>query len=139
MKTRRMIVYGLILVLTGVNLVACAGGSRGKLPTVVSPTEAELMQTWRDYAVYYRGMALVYKLKDANQIVLDNTWVEVATEEAMAKSKINSNTWVKKILGQGDVLFGYLVQRDRDLANVKIIDARTVELYYHYVRTSGGP
>ena len=57
----------------------------------------------------------------------------------MDKSKIMDSTWVKKILGQNDEMFGYLVHRYADTANVKIIDQNTVELFYHYFRNEGGP
>jgi hypothetical protein len=36
-------------------------------------------------------------------------------------------------------MYGYLVHRSADRANVAIIDENTVRLYYHYIRTSGGP
>ena len=55
----------------------------------------------------------------------------------MAKSEIKGSTWVKQIIGHNDEIFGYLVHLSTDLANVKIIDENTVQLYYHYVRTSG--
>lgn len=59
------------------------------------------------------------------------------TINMMAKSKIMSSTWVKEIIGNNDEIFGYLVQRSKGHANVKIIDENSVQLYYHHVRTSG--
>ncbi len=79
---------------------------------------------------------MVYKLKDDQRIILDDRWVPVTTNEMVAGSKIRDTVWVKQILGQNDEMYGYLVHRSADNANVKIIDANTVQLYYHYVRTS---
>ena len=57
----------------------------------------------------------------------------------MTKSKILDPTWVREIGGNNDERLGYLVHRYADVANVKIIDQNTVQLYYTYIRTSGGP
>ena len=49
------------------------------------------------------------------------------------------SSWVNEIIGINGTMFGYLVRRNHDTANVKIVDTNTVQLYYHYVRDSGGP
>jgi hypothetical protein len=105
---------------------------------VQNPTENELRQDWKKYTVYYRrALALVFKIKDDREIILDNSWMKVSSEDMMAKSEIKGSTWVKQIIGNNDEIFGYLVHLSTDLANVKIIDENTVQLYYHYVRTTG--
>ena len=129
-----------ISVLLIAGLVGCATGTRGRLPTVQNPTAGELRKNWHDYDVFFRpNIAFVYKLKDDQKIILDDRWVKITTEDRMAKSQIWDMAWVKEIIGQNDRKFGYLVQRTADNANVRIIDENTVRLYYHYVRTSGGP
>ena len=134
MKLFRFVGLALIIV----SLLGCAGGQRGSLTRVKSPTESELKQDRKNYEVYFRpGIALVYKTKDGQKIILDERWIPVTTEEIMADIRINDSVWVKKIVGQNDKMFGYLVHRSADNTNVKIIDANTVQLYYHYVRTSG--
>ena len=128
----------LFIVLIVLSLFGCAGGNRGALKRVQNPTENELRQDWKKYTVYYRrSLALVFKIKDDHEIILDNSWIKVSSEDMMAKSKIKGSTWVKQIIGNNDEIFGYLVHLSTDLANVKIIDENTVQLYYHYVRTSG--
>ena len=132
--------FRILGVLLGASILGCAGGDRGKLPQTQSPTESELVQNWDDYTVYYRkNMAFIFKLKDDKRIVLDNQWVEIKTQEMMDDSKISSATWVKKILDQKNEMYGYLVQRDADQANVAVIDDNTVQLYYIYVATCCGP
>jgi len=134
MKPFRFVGLALIIV----SLLGCAGGQRGTLTRVASPTESELKQDWKNYEVYFRpSIALVYKTNDGKKIILDERWTRVTTEEIMAGIRINDSVWVKKIVGQNDRMFGYLVHRSADNTNVKIIDANTVQLYYHYVRTSG--
>lgn len=122
------------------SLIGCAGGDRGKLNLIEKPTENELHRDWKQYTVYYRrNLALVYKIKDDRQILLDSSWIKVSSEDMMANSKIVDSAWVNEIIGNNDEVFGYLVQRNHDTANVKIIDQNTVQLYYHYVRDAGGP
>jgi len=128
----------LFIVLIVFSLCGCAGGTRGTLKRVQNPTENELRQDWQKYTVYYRpSLALVFKIKDDREIILDNSWIKVSSEEMMAKREIKGSTWVKQIIGNNEEMFGYLVHLSTDLANVKIIDENTVQLYYHYVRTSG--
>ena len=117
--------------------LGCAGGPRGKLKIVEQPTETGLKQDWQNYTVYYRrNLAFIYKIKNDRKIILDNRWVEVSSEDMMAKSKIMVSTWVKEILGQNDELYGYLVHRSDDMIYLGILDANTVELKYTYRRTS---
>jgi hypothetical protein len=128
----------LFIVLAIFSLIGCAGGPRGKLKRVQQPTEAGLRQDWQNYTVYYRrNLAFIYKIKNDHKIILDNRWVEVSSEDMMAKSKILVSTWVKEILGQNDELYGYLVHRSADMTYVGILDENTVELKYTYRRTSG--
>jgi hypothetical protein len=136
MRKENKIINCLLLALLFLGLAACAGTNRGKLNRVQSPTEGELRQNWKDYIIYYRGTALVYKNKDDKEIILGSRWEQVTTDEMMQKSKILDQTWVREILGQNDVMFGYLVHRAADIANVKIVDETTIELFYQYVRTS---
>jgi hypothetical protein len=129
---------GLFIILVIFSLIGCAGGPRGKLKRVQQPTEDGLKQDWQNYTVYYRrNLAFIYKIKNDHKIILDNRWVEVSSEDMMAKSKILDSTWVKEILGQNDELYGYLVHRSADMTYVGILDENTVELKYTYRRTSG--
>ena len=130
----------IFLALIILSSLGCAGGPRGKLKRVQQPTEAGLKQDWQNYTVYYRrNLAFIYKIKNDRKIILDNSWVEISSEDMMAKSKILSSTWVKGILGQNDELYGYLVHRFADYVYLGILDANTVELKYTYRQTSGGP
>jgi hypothetical protein len=63
-------------------------------------------------------------------------WIAVTSAEEMEQSQILSDRWVRKIIGQNDKLFGYMVHRARDQASVRIIDENTVKLFYHFVQTS---
>jgi len=140
MDKLKQILLSLLSVMIILGIIGCAGGPRGKLPRVEKPTENELKQDWQNYTVYFRrGTAFVYKLKDDRKIILDAGWVAVTTESMMTKSRISDLTRVKKILGQNNEMYGYLVHRSADQVNVAIIDGNTVRLYYHYIRTSGGP
>lgn len=125
------------IVLFVLSLIGCASGTPGNLKRVQQPTEAELKQDWQNYTVYYRrSLAFVYKIKNDQKIVLDKRWVKISSEDMMANAKILDSAWVREIIGNNGEMFGYLVHRNHDLANVKIIDEQTVQLYYNYHRTS---
>ena len=131
--------FCLFIVLVIFSLIGCAAGNRCILKRVQKPTENGLHQDWKEFTVYYRrNLAFVYKIKDDRKIILDNSWVKVSSEDMMAKSKILDSTWVKKIIGNNDEMFGYLVHRSADRTNVRIIDENTVQLNYFYVPTEGG-
>jgi hypothetical protein len=125
---------------------ACAtGGNRGNLPRTNAPTENELRDNWKDYTVHRWGLkrgtakstvAIVFQIKNDTKIMFNRPMKVVSSTTEMENSIIMSNIWVRKILGQNDKLFGYLVHRANDNANVRIIDENTIELFYHYVPTS---
>ena len=127
----------LFIVLVILSLIGCASGTPGNLKRVQQPTETELKQDWQNYTVYYRrSLAFVYKIKNDQKIVLDKRWVQISSEDVMAKATILDSTWVREIIGNNGEMFGYLVHRSHDLPNVKIIDEKTVQLFYNYHRTS---
>lgn len=129
---------GFLMVLVLLIFLGCAGGPRGKLNRVQSPTSTELRQNWEEYTVYYRrSVALIFKAKDDSQIQLDNRWVEVTSDGMMEKARINDNTWVREIRGANDRMFGYLVHRYLDDAFAGIVDDNTLKISYYYHRTSG--
>ena len=59
-------------------------------------------------------------------------WVEVAREEMVTDKTVFYLTDVRKILGQDDKLFGYIVYSYRDSAFIKIIETNTVKLIYNH-------
>ncbi len=136
------VIFALILAL----LSACAtGGNRGNLPRTNAPTENELRDSWKDYTVHRWGLmrgtakstvVIVFQLKNDTKIIFNRPMKVITSAAEMENRIIMSNTWVRKILGQNDKLFGYLVHRSHDNANVRIIDENTIELFYHYVPTS---
>jgi hypothetical protein len=137
-RTYKFICFLLVFIIS--SSLGCAGGTRGKLKRVQKPTENELRQEWNDYTVYYRrNLALIYKIKNNQKIMLDGSWIEVTSDDMMNNAKILDSAWVKEIIGENDKMFGYLVHTYRDRAYAGIIDENTVKLNYTYVRTSGGP
>lgn len=134
MEHRRFFTLAIMGLILAYSISGCAGPNHGKLPRAVNPSAKELRENWNDYIVYFRGTAFVYKIKNDKKIILDRRWIEVTTDEMMAKSKIWDSTWTRKILTQNDELYGYLVHRSADVATVKIIDDNTMQLFYHYVR-----
>jgi hypothetical protein len=96
-------------------------------------TSTQLRQNWNDFIVYYRlNAGILYKIKNDKKIKLPRKWVEVAREGEVTDNTVFYLTDVRKILGQDDELYGYIVYSYRDSAFIKIIDANTVELIYNH-------
>ena len=128
----------IIALITGSYIMGCATGNQGKLNIVEKPTEDELRQDWKEYTVFSLRIqnvnpSLLYKIKDDRRIILDSRWIEVSSEDAMANSIVSQSAWVMEILGNNDEILGYMVLRTGDRASVKIIDQKTVQLYYQRV------
>jgi hypothetical protein len=141
-------IYQALLITTLVSALCfsgCAGGNRGQLPRTTTPTATELRDNWTEYSVHrwgrsrpaaHKTLVILYKLKNDTSIEFSMPWVAVTSAEEMEQSQILSDIWVRKILGQNDKLFGYMVHRSTDRASVRIIDENTIKLFYHFVPTS---
>ena len=111
----------------------CAEWNYRKLESAELITGAELRQNWNDYIVYYRPNAgILYKIKNDRNIELSGKWVKVASEDKVIDNTVFYLSNVRKILGQNDELYGYIVYSYKDSAFIKIIDANTVELIYNH-------
>ena len=120
------------------------GSTRGNLKRLKVNNESELRRNWRDYTVFKRtrrsagsfqpgAVAFLYKLKDKN-ILVDNGWTEVTSEEMKTKTRIGEAVISAEILGYNGEVYGYLIYRAADGARVRIIDENTVRLFYNYRR-----
>ena len=120
-------------------LCSCAEFNYYTLESEEAITSTQLRQNWNRFIVYHRPNAgLVYKIKNDKKIKLPGKWEAVANEESITDSKVLYLTDVRKILGQDDVLYGYIVLPPKDSALVKIIDANTVAIIYsHRVQRIG--
>ena len=111
----------------------CAEWNYRKLESAELITGTELRQNWNDYIVYYRPNAgILYKIKNDRNIELSGKWVKVASEDKVIDNTVFYLSNVRKILGQNDELYGYIVYSYKDSAFIKIIDANTVELIYNH-------
>jgi len=87
---------------------------------------------------FQRGVAaFLYELKDNKTVIMDRRWIPVKTEEQKANTKILEAVISAEILGHNEELYGYLIYRAADRPNVRIIDEKTVQLFYHYGRNYG--
>ena len=115
------------------SFLGCSDLKYRRLESAELITSTQLRQNWNDFIVYYRPNAgLLYKLKKDGKIQVPGKWVEVAREEMVTDKTVFYLTDVRKILGQDDKLFGYIVYSYRDSAFIKIIDTNTVKLIYNH-------
>ena len=120
-------------------LFGCVSRTSGHLEITDYDKEHKLREHWREYVVYYRNGALLFKIKTAGKIELDNNWVEITTEKMMKKTVIWDSVQVDRILGQDRKLYGYLVHRIIDVVYLTTINETTIKLDYTYIVPSGGP
>ncbi len=115
------------------SFLGCSDWKYRRLESGEVITSTQLRQNWNDYIVYYRpNAAILYKIKNDKKIKLPRKWVEVAREDEVTDNTVFYLTDVRKILGQNDELYGYIVYSYRDSAFIKMIDANTVELIYNH-------
>jgi hypothetical protein len=141
-----LIIIALALIF-GITACAEVKQSRKNLRRIKYNKEWEMRQNWNNYEVYKRyrpsgsfqrgATAFLYKLKDDKIIIMDNRWIPVTTEEVKARTKIFESVWSAEIRGYNEELYGYLIYRGGDRPNVRIIDEKTVQLFYHYGRDYG--
>ena len=113
------------------SFLGCAEWKYRRLESAELLTSSALRQNWNSYIVYYRpNTALLYKVKNDTRIELSDKWVEVAHEDKVGDNTVFYLNDVRKILGQNDELYGYIVYSYDDNAFIKIIDAKTVKLIY---------
>ena len=115
------------------SLLGCSDWKYRRLESAELITSTQLRQNWNDFIVYYRPYAgILYKIKNDGKIQVPGKWVEVAREEMVTDKTVFYLTDVRKIMGQNDELYGYIVYSYRDSAFIKIIDANTVKLIFNH-------
>jgi len=120
------------------SFLGCAEWKYRRLESAELLTSSALRQNWNSYIVYYRpNTALLYKVKNDTRIELSGKWVEVAHEDKVGDNTVFYLNDVRKILGQNDELYGYIVYSYNDSAFIKIIDAKTVKLIYVHQAQEG--
>lgn len=145
MAKNRILILIFIAITTIVVIAQLTRNRRANLRGINSAQkEKELRENWNSFTVYKRyrpehsfqpgAVALLYQLRDAGMVILDNHWIPVTSGNDMANTKIMEAVTSAEILGHDRELFGYLVYRSADRPNVKILDERTVQLFYHYNR-----
>ena len=147
-----------MFILIFIYILGCAGNSARikTLPDEQSKvTQQKLFDNWSDYTIWLKSTAVVFDPKD-DDLTIDvgshwgtvkdeQTWREIVNANTTAHGKI-SPTWanyemtnVREIRSpDNQLLFGYVIHQLRDLVSVRIIDEKTVRLFYDRANY-GGP
>jgi len=96
-----------------------------------APASGQTQWRWSGYGWTIRTAGIL----NDSKIIIDDSWIEVTSDNMMNDTEILESTWVKKIIGQSDKMFGYLVHRSSDRVYVGILGENTIKLSYHYVPT----
>jgi hypothetical protein len=108
----------------------------------------ELEMNWSWYTIYYiPEHAVLFDPKDDDNALMvsnrwtkfegDNkTWVEILrqntqTTETFFDRLLGSTTGFLEIIGPDEQFFGYLVHEKLDMVTLKIIDQKTMRIYYY--------
>ena len=114
-------------------LWGCAEFSYRRLETEEVLTSTHLRENWNEFIVYHRPNAgLIYKIRNDKNIQLSGKWIVVEHQERLTDSTVLYLTDVRKILGEDNSLYGYIVLPPRDSAFAKTINANTVEIIYNH-------
>ena len=142
---KRYVKFFIMLSLLAFSIGACTGINQENLRKVDNSKVKELRQNWKEYKVYKRNRAresfqpgpaaILYKVQNNKKILFDNQWVEIRTEEEMAKTRMIDHSIVAEILGKNQDLYGYLIYRSADGASIHLVDENTVRIGYFYRRT----
>ena len=149
---------GWILILAFFIIMGCAGNNAriDTLPAEQSKiTQQELFDNWSDYTIWVGSAAAVFDPKDDdltievgshwNRIKDQQTWSEIVDANTTAQGNI-SPTWANYAMtrfreirsNDGQLLFGYIIHEQRALVSARIVDEKTVRLFYSRPRY-GGP
>ena len=113
--------------------LGCSDLKYRKLESAGVITSTQLRESWNNFTVYYRpNIGILYKIKNDGKIQMSGKWIEVAREDQITDKTVLYLTDVRKIMGQDDKLFGYIVYSYRDSAFIKIIDANTIKLIFNF-------
>ena len=126
----------------------CSGTSNGKLRNLSDLEQNQFMQNfinaWDGYIVrFIPGRALLLDRKTDNRTLLvGSEWIEVANRETwLTLIKMNTRggtqleLWYpsdgfKEIVGPDGHAHGYLALVNVDLVSIKVVDERTLQLFY---------
>lgn len=139
-------------------LTGCAGDyARIKtLPANESKvTQQELIDNWSEYTIWLRSTVVVFDPKnDDRKIVVgsnwgtvndQSTWDEIVNANTTAEGNISpvwanyAMTRVREIRSpDAQQLFGYIIHQQGDLVSARLIDEKTMRLFYNRA-SFGGP
>jgi hypothetical protein len=138
--------------------MACSGNNARikTLPADESKiTQQELFDNWSSYTIWLRSAAAVFDPKDDDLTIEvgshwstvkdEQTWSEIVNANTTARGNISpvwasyAMTGIREIRSaDGQLLFGYIIHQQRDLVSARVVDAKTVRLFYVRARY-GGP
>ena len=139
-------------------LTGCAGDyARIKtLPADESKvTQQELIDNWSEYTIWLRSTVVVFDPKnDDRKIVVGSNWGTV-NDQATWEEIVNANTtaegnitpvWANYAMTRvreirspdAQQLFGYIIHQQGDLVSARLIDEKTMRLFYNRA-SFGGP
>jgi hypothetical protein len=149
---------GWVLILALFIIMGCAGNSARikTLPAEQSKiTQQELFDNWSDYTIWLGSAAAVFDPKDDDLTIEvgshwstvkdQQTWSEIVDDNTTARGNI-SPMWANYAMTRfreirspdGQLLFGYIIHEQRALVSARIVDEKTVRLFYSRARY-GGP
>ena len=133
-------------------IAASCGGKSGRihtLPREQQPiTSQNLTQSRENYHVsYLAGRAIIFALPGNDfQLLLSGQWRQIKDNQSwidLIDRYGAIDTWRRTMTGWRGIydpagnLYGYINHPLKDATNVRVIDERTLRLFYHIARTPG--
>lgn len=146
-----------LLVVVGFFMVACATDSGPRFNSLRAAEQQQIQQklenSWPEYIIYYIPQrAVLFDPKgDNNTLKVSGRWIKVAEGQQQAWIEVlrqntestdnifrvwlGSRSGFLEIIGPDEQFFGYLVHDKMDLVALKIIDRKTMRIFYSPQRT----
>ena len=115
----------------------------------------KLIANWSDYTIWYQSAVIVFDPNDDDKILLvGNGWGTVKDQEMWSEIVKTSTTsdgdvdprWadyamtgIRENWSPDNQFYGYIMHQTQDGVSAKVMDAKTMRIFYHRARYGAGP
>ena len=147
-----------LMILFGFFVVSCATDTGPRFADLRAKKQQQIQQelenNWPQHIIYYIPQrAVLFDPKDdGNTLVVSSRWIKFGddkkawveilrqntqTTDNIFDTLLRATTGFQEIIGPDEQFFGYLIHEKMDLVALKVIDRRTMRIYYSPQRTDG--
>ena len=142
-----------------VAFIAGCSGNYGRLKNQSRADSKETLEklavNWSEYTIWFQSAVIVFDPKDDDKTLLvgnkwgtvkdQKMWSEIVKTSTTSDGNVNprwadySMTGVREIWSPDNQFYGYIMHQIHDGVSAKVMDAKTMKIYYHRARFGAGP